>query len=160
VEPVAILVLGGRLRVAGRPSATLARRIAEGARAARRWPNALVVACGGRAWHGFAEADVIARELERQGIARERIARDRLSLDTVENLREGAALARARGLGVVALVTCDWHLPRACAIAEAMSIEAIGVPAASPPVSAVRARLRALSEAMHRAIDVRRARLA
>ncbi|MEO7092628.1 MAG: YdcF family protein, partial [Polyangiales bacterium] len=134
IEPAAILVLGGRVLSNGRASGALARRIAVGADAARRWPEAAVVACGGRAWDGVVEADVIARELVAAGIDGARIERERLSLTTRENLIEARVRLLARGVrGPVAVVTCGWHLPRALSIASRLGVEAIGVPAEGPP---------------------------
>lgn len=139
--PVAILVLGARVRSSGAPGRALSRRIAEGARAAARWPEARVVACGGRAWDGIVEADVIVRELVAAGVDPARIERDRMSLTTIENLREGSARA---GSGPLAIVTCAWHLDRALAIARVMRLEAIGVPAAAHAPVRVRVRERIL----------------
>ena len=141
-EPAAILVLGGRVLPAGRAAAPLARRIAKGAEAARRWPDARVIACGGRAWHGVVEADVIARGLLAEGIDAARVERERLSFTTRENLVEARRRLQARGcVGPVAIVTCDWHLPRALSIAARLELVALGVPALGPPPPLVR-RLR------------------
>jgi len=139
VTPSAILVLGARVRAGGAPGAALERRIAAGAEAATIWPEALVVACGGRGWDGLIEADVIARGLTARGVAPERIARDRLSLTTIENLREGVALARQRKTcDAIAVVTCDWHAARALAIARALGFRAIAHVARAPSSSVAR----------------------
>jgi len=139
VAPSAILVLGARVRAGGAPGPALRRRIDAGAAAASRWPDALVVACGGRGWDGLIEADVIARALVARGVDPERIARDRLSLTTIENLREGVALARTRrSCERIAVVTCDWHAARALAIARALGIEAIAHVARAPAKSVTR----------------------
>jgi len=148
-RPIAILVLGARVRVGGRPSAALLRRIHEAARAAEQLPDARLIVCGGRAWEGSVEADVMARELIALGVDRARVVRDRLSFTTIENLREGTALA---GPGPIAIVTCDWHAPRALAIAEALGLDARTFGAETPPASRVRRTLRRVRERVLRAI--------
>jgi uncharacterized SAM-binding protein YcdF (DUF218 family) len=158
-EPAAIFVLGGRVAPGGRATSLLTRRIEAGVGAARRWSSALVVACGGRAWEGAIEADVIARGLVAGGIDRDRVACDRVSFTTLENLREGAAIARSRGkMGRFAIVTCDWHLPRALAIAKRLGISALGVPAASGAPSLTTRLMRALHEAIALRLDLARVR--
>jgi len=158
VVPAAILVLGARVMPGGRPGRALARRIAAALKASREWPTARVIPCGGRAWDGFVEADVIARALEDDGVEASRIVRDRMSLTTLENLREGSAIARRIGALELALVTCDWHLPRALAIARAMRLRAIGVPAHGDRAPIRRRLMRAISELVMVGIDVRLAR--
>ena len=156
--PSAILVLGARVRPDGRASALLTTRIDAAAEVARRWPEALVVACGGRAWSGIVEADVVASDLTARAIDASRVLRERVSLDTLGNLREGMACARARGASMrLAVVTNDWHLPRALAIARGLGIDAIGVAAESPPASRRRRWTRGLREGL--ALWVDRARL-
>ncbi len=156
MTPAAILVLGARVLVSGSPAAALERRIAAGAEAAREWPTALVIACGGRAWSGIVEADVIARGLVSRGVAPERVLRDRLSMTTIENVREGIRLAHAapgqrNARGKLALVTCDWHVLRAVTVARALGVDAIGRPAPSSLTGVARAR-RVLRERVLRAL--------
>src|SRR5260370_33800172 len=72
---------------------TLARRIEAAAALYRRVAdqNTLVIASGGRRWGGVVEADVIARELARQGVPVNAIVRERCSLSTRDNARFAAA---------------------------------------------------------------------
>ena len=152
----AILVLGGRVRRPGRGA--LDRRIFAGIEAARRDPGAFVVACGGRSWDGLVEADAIAERMLASGVGRERVLRDRLSLTTLENLVEARrALARVGASDARwTIVTCDWHLPRALAIARALGVAAVGHPAKSPDEG--QHVVRALREGTLRWIDTRCAR--
>jgi cyclophilin family peptidyl-prolyl cis-trans isomerase/uncharacterized SAM-binding protein YcdF (DUF218 family) len=98
--------LGGRLDAAARLYA------------ARGGKRTLVVVSGGRRWKGGVEADVMARELARRGVPEPAIVRERCSLSTRENARFSRDLLvrGARGGEPVALVTCDWHMPRASAL--------------------------------------------
>jgi uncharacterized SAM-binding protein YcdF (DUF218 family) len=157
--PCAILVLGGKLTPSGSPSAGLARRCRAAAEAAALWPGLPVIACGGRRWGGVVEADAMARALAALAVDPARIERERLSLTTIENLVEGSARARARGgAGAIAIVTCDWHLPRALSIASALGIPAMGVPAPGNVAGTVARWVRATRERVQTAIDVRLAR--
>jgi len=94
---------------------TLARRIEAAAALYRRVAdqNTLVIASGGRRWGGVVEADVIARELARQGVPVNAIVRERCSLSTRDNARFAAAILARNGIGGAAIVTSTWHLPRA-----------------------------------------------
>ncbi|MBI2391790.1 MAG: YdcF family protein [Deltaproteobacteria bacterium] len=148
MAPSAILVLGARVR-SGRAGPALSRRIEAASEAAARWPDAAVIVCGGRAWDGVVEADVMARALAERGVHEGRIVRERLSLNTVENLRHGAALART---GRLAVVTCDWHEPRAIAIARAMGLDAVGFAARAPESAWPRRLARAARERLLRAL--------
>lgn len=153
----AVVVLGGKVG-----GAALTRRIAAAVVAASHAPDAPVVACGGRAWNGRVEADAILEGLVAGGVARGRVRRDRLSLTTVENLVEARALlARAGHAGARwVVVTCDWHLPRALAIADALGIEVEGFAASTPPRSLVADAVRGFRERALSALDRRLARRA
>jgi uncharacterized SAM-binding protein YcdF (DUF218 family) len=158
--PRAILVLGGKLTAAGRPSASLARRCRAAAEAAARWERAPVIACGGRRWGGVVEADAMAHTLAALGVSPARIERERLSLTTVENLIEGSARARVcapeREIDApLAIVTCDWHLPRALAIAASLGIAAVGVPAPGARVGALARVMRRAREGLMTRVDAR-----
>lgn len=153
MTPTAIVVLGARVRAGGAAGRALARRLSRATLAALEWPHALVVVCGGRAWDGVVEADVMARALIESGVQEERIARERLSLTTIENLREASRLLGGRNIrGTIALVSCDWHLPRAMTIARAVGLDVIGCPAKAPTAPLPRRAMRALRERVLRAL--------
>jgi len=134
VAAVVVLGCGFRVDREGRlaPGA-LARRVAVGAAffASLGAPGAIVVASGGRAWHGQVEADAIALELARLGAPGESIVRERCSLSTRDNARFSTDALSRRGLATAAVVTCDWHVPRAVAAFRHAGLEAVGIPAAS-----------------------------
>ncbi|HTQ41222.1 MAG TPA: ElyC/SanA/YdcF family protein [Polyangiaceae bacterium] len=92
---------------------------------------ALVVASGGRRWHGVIEADAMRAELVRAGVPAETIVCERCSLSTRENARFTAALLRRRGMRRALVVTCDWHLPRALAAFRRTGLEVEGFAAPS-----------------------------
>lgn len=140
----AVVVLGCRIDEAGSPSAAAARRIARGAAAYHAVGDPLVVASGGRRWGRTVEAIAIADALAALGVPRSRIALELFSLSTVENARFSAEMLRAAGARRVAVVTCDWHTPRALRSFAAFGVEATPWPAPSPGTDAwTRARRRA-----------------
>ncbi len=142
----AIVVLGCRVRidVDGRltPGA-LSRRVdaAALAYAGRTRPDAIVVASGGRHWDGLVEADVMARELVRRGVPEGAIVRERCSLSTGDNARLTAKALGRRGLETAAVVTCDWHLPRALVLFGRLGVAVCGVAAREPIAPRLRDRI-------------------
>jgi len=116
----AVVVLGCQIRVRPRADGVellgaAGRRARAGAEVAGRGET-LVVASGGRTWHGRLEADALAAELERLGVSVGRIVRERESRNTRENAQRTAELLHRHGLSHVVLVTCAWHMPRAAAL--------------------------------------------
>jgi uncharacterized SAM-binding protein YcdF (DUF218 family) len=125
---------GGRLR-----PGPLARRLdaAVHAYAHRTEARTIVIASGGRHWNGLVEADVMARELAWRGVPEAAIARERCSLSTRDNARLTALSLAHRGIESAAVVTCDWHLPRALALFRRAGVRVHGVAAheaTSPPL--------------------------
>ena len=142
----AIVVLGCLVLPGGEPSASLARRIALGARAHEEGVAPVVLACGGRRWHGVAEAVVMKRGLLAAGLPEDHIALELRSLSTAENAYFGAAWLHAQGARRAMLATCRWHLPRALDDFRRCGLDAIAPPSAwleGPPASlALRGRER------------------
>ncbi|WP_116131296.1 YdcF family protein [Tropicimonas sp. IMCC34043] len=128
-DTLAIVILGAAVWQDGRPSPTLARRIAQGAAEAARRPGARVIGSGGLGREPPAEALVIARELVAQGVAAERILTEPRSTDTFENARYSIALMRAHGLTRALVVSDAYHLPRAILTFRRLGVEAGGAAA-------------------------------
>lgn len=118
----------------------LARRAARAAEAyharARLGAPVLVVASGGRAWGGVVEADALAAELVRRGVPPEAILHERRSLSTLDNARFTAEALGRRGVRLVCVVTCAWHLPRAVVAFErtGLAVVGLGAPEGVAPV--------------------------
>jgi uncharacterized SAM-binding protein YcdF (DUF218 family) len=132
----AIVLLGCTLRWRdnGRElDGAVARRVHAAAEAARNYPAAVVVASGGRAWHGVLEADAMREALIGRGIARARVLPERCSYSTRDNARFTAVLLRRIGIHRATIVTCDWHQARAQALFRAEGLEVDALPVASPP---------------------------
>jgi uncharacterized SAM-binding protein YcdF (DUF218 family) len=149
----AIVLLGCRIGPGGRPSEAALRRAAAAARAWHEQIAPLVVVSGGRRWAGVSEAEALGRELVRLGVEAEAIVPELCSLSTQENARYTARIVRARGLSRVAVVTCDWHLPRALVCFHGAGIDALGIPAPSPPASRILRLRRAARERIGQLLD-------
>jgi len=139
----AIVILACRVGPGGYLSPAAERRIRRGAQAFAAGVAPRIVVAGGRRWHGVAEAEAFAAALVRLGIPERAIERELWSLSTCENARYTARILRARGQRRVALVTCDWHMPRALASFSLAGLEALALPARTPEGRPVhRCRLR------------------
>jgi uncharacterized SAM-binding protein YcdF (DUF218 family) len=137
----AIVVLGAGIQN-GQPRPALAARLDTAAALARLQPEALIAVCGGQVWGTTdTEAEVMARYLqERHGIAPERLVLEKDSTSTELNLALSRPLLEARGVAAtvpLALVTSDFHLPRALRIAQRHGFTHM-VPVAAPTPLATR----------------------
>jgi uncharacterized SAM-binding protein YcdF (DUF218 family) len=92
----------------------------------------LIVASGGRHWHGQVEADAMAEELVRHGVPRGAIVRERLSMSTRENARFVAESLARQGVARAKLVTSDWHMPRALMLFGEAGVDVEGIPVEDP----------------------------
>ncbi|MDP9152497.1 MAG: YdcF family protein [Myxococcota bacterium] len=133
----ALVVLGCRLRVdeAGRlRRGILQQRVVAAARAysERGGEGTVVVTSGGRLWSGLVEADLIAEELAHRGVPESVIVRERRSRNTRENAVFSAVLLGAHSRRAAAVVTSDWHLPRALALFRRAGVAAEGLGASDP----------------------------
>lgn len=142
----AIVVLGCRIAQGGRPAGAALRRVKGAAAAYRAGLAPWVVASGGKCWHGVAEADAFRAALIQEQVPGDRVLTERTSMTTRSNANCVAELFRARQWRRAALVSCDWHLPRAERCFTEAGIECVLVPVASPTVSRFRRVLRGLRE--------------
>ena|SRR5687767_691607 len=163
-EPViagAIVVLGCRVEPSGRLLGASARRAARAARAFHEGIAQLVIASGGVRWGGVLEADALCRELVLAGVPRGSILLERRSNSTRQNARFVAQLIEERGdtphgsssMRELALVTCDWHMPRALRCFGWVGLQAVALPAASPIVRLPRRLLRGTRELLSGWVD-------
>ena len=123
----AIIVLGAQVKPDGVPSLQLQWRIDA---AAKAWKerSALIVVCGAQGSNEPApEAHVMREELIRQGVPEEMILMDDQSFNTRQNIANAVRLLEDREVQRVLIVTSDYHLPRAMAIAEDAGLSASGV---------------------------------
>jgi uncharacterized SAM-binding protein YcdF (DUF218 family) len=149
----ALVLLGCRVGPGGALSGAAERRAERAATAFAEGLAPLIVASGGRRWHGVSEAEALARHLQTRGVPASAIVSEMLSLSTAENAFFSAEVLRQRGLTRVGVVTCDWHLPRALACFVRAGLDAVGVAAPSPPLPWARRQLRALRETFGLRLD-------
>ena len=130
----ALVLLGCRI---GRNGALPGAAHRRAARAARAWHEGcapLIVVSGGRRWGGVAEADALREHLLADGVPDQAMLLERRSRSTRENARYSADLLQARSATRIGVVSCDWHLPRAVSVFRSHGLDAVGLPAVSPPV--------------------------
>ena len=123
----AIIVLGAQVKPDGTPSLQLQWRIDA---AAQAWKdrNCLVVVCGAQGSNEPApEAHVMREELIKQGVDADSILMDDQSFNTRQNIANAVKLMEGREVSHVLVVTSDYHLPRAMAIAEDAGLDASGL---------------------------------
>lgn len=139
-QPVdAIIVLGSATRD-GQPSQTLAQRLDVAAALAKNQPHALITTSGGVDFgETESEGRIMARYLEqRHGIAPERLIMEEKSTSTALNLSLSMALLQARNLSAaspIAIVTSDFHTPRAQWIADKVGLQNARTVGAPTPLS-------------------------
>lgn len=148
----ALVVLGCRIHEDQLRNAAL-RRVERAARAYHEHGSLLVVASGGRAWHGSLEAEVFARGLRERGVPADRLLEERESLTTRGNARGVQRLLRGREVSRLGLVTCDWHMPRALWLFRRRGFDPVAIPAAAPARAAHETSLRWLRERASHALD-------
>ncbi len=123
----AIVVLGAQVLPDGTPSIQLAWRLDK---AHEIWleRDVPVVVCGAQGDDEPAPEALVMRDyLTAKGIPEERILTDPDSYNTRQNIVNAAALLKDYGAKKVLIVTSDYHLPRAMALAEDEGITATGV---------------------------------
>lgn len=126
----AIIVLGAQVKPDGTPNLQLQWRLDAGIDAWKTHCCPIVV-CGAQGTDEPApEGEVMRKYLIEHGVPAEEILADTASFNTRENLRNAAALLEGRGVRRVCIVTSDYHVPRALALAEDEGFEACGI--ASP----------------------------
>lgn len=164
LAPDVIVVLGCRIGLDGEPGPAAARRVDRAVRAFFELGARAVIASGGRRWdagvavdgdaaNSVAEADAFSAALVRRGVDRDAVIRELCSLSTIENAWYSAELLRQGGFERPAVVTCDWHMPRAIACFECVGVCARALPASSEPLSVVKTAARDLRERAHWIVD-------
>lgn len=153
--PDALVVLGCRVHEGGRPSAAARRRADTAIAAWHAFRPSLVVASGGRCWHGVPEADALATLLERGGVPRSCIVRELCSLSTIENASYSAELLRAAFASRVGVVTCDWHMARASSCFAVFGLRTTPLPALTPERSPLFRLARSALEGARTWLDLR-----
>lgn len=125
-ESDALIVLGAQVKADGRPSVQLEWRLEAALAEYRRLPRPIVV-CGAQGANEPRPEGLVMRDwLTAQGVPAESVIPETRSTDTRENLRNALSLLPADA-GRITVVTSDYHLPRALAIARDLGCQADGI---------------------------------
>ena len=124
----AIIVLGAQVRPDGTPSVQLAWRLDKAAEAWRT-RNVPVVVCGAQgADEPGPEAEYMKAYLMEKGVPENRILMDPDSANTRQNLVNAKKLLADRPeIRKVLIVSSDYHVPRAMALAGDLGFDAVGL---------------------------------
>lgn len=129
----AIVVLGAQVKPDGSLSLQLTWRL-DASYEAWQKQNCLMVVCGAQgANEPEPEAHAMRDYLVEKGVPEENILVDDTSFNTRQNIRNAAKLLEGYGAERVLIVTSDYHLPRAMALAEDEGLAATGIGAETLP---------------------------
>ncbi|MDD2428169.1 MAG: YdcF family protein [Eubacteriales bacterium] len=122
----ALIVLGAQVQPDGIPSVQLEWRLEKALAEYQRIPRIIVV-CGAKGPDEPAtEASVMRQWLIARGVDPGHILMDEDSFNTKENIAHAVALL-PHGQTEVTIVTSDYHLPRAMAVAKDLGLEPSGI---------------------------------
>ena len=124
----AIIVLGAQVLMNGEPNTQLQWRL-DAALEAWRARQVPIVTCGAQGKdEPLPEAEAMKRYLTERGVPGALVLTDPDSYNTNQNLRNAGRLLReTEGIRKVLIVTSDYHLPRAMALARDQGFEASGL---------------------------------
>lgn len=127
-----IIVLGAQVKPDGTPSVQLTYRLETALSAYQASPQT-IVCCGGRAGkEPEAEGNVMRAWLIGHGVPETDVLAETASGNTMENIRNALALLPQAPERVL-IVTSDYHLPRAMAIARDCGLSVSGAAAPTLP---------------------------
>jgi len=122
----AIIVLGAQVYPTGIVSPQLEWRLEAALESYQRHPR-LIIACGAQGEkEPEPEGDVMRAWLVAHGAAEDQVLAETASYSTRQNLKNAAALL-PKDIRSVTIVTSDYHLPRALAIARDLGLDADGI---------------------------------
>ena len=128
--PDAVVVPGAQVRLDGRASPSLQRRVAAAVEALGRFPDAALVGCGGTGTADVSEAAVIRDLAIAYGVPGERVVLEDTSSSTLGHAINLRLIAAERGWSRLLVVTDAFHLPRARFLFRrcGFDVEGIAVP--------------------------------
>ncbi len=129
----AIIVLGANVEPDGTPSIQLGWRL-DAAFDAWQKKQVPIFTCGAQGFDEPAPEGQVMREyLLEKGVPEEQVIADTESFNTRQNLQNAAKLLEGTEQAVVLIVTSDYHLPRAMALAEDEGLTATGLGSPTKP---------------------------
>jgi uncharacterized SAM-binding protein YcdF (DUF218 family) len=118
----AIIVLGYPADADGNPTPEQLARVTEAVHEYQRGVAPRLILSGGAAHNSFAEARVMARTAQAQGIPRSAIFVEDQATDTIQNACYSVRIMKAHGWGSAEVVSSPSHLPRAGLIFSRLGI--------------------------------------
>ncbi len=122
----ALIVLGAQVQPSGEPSVQLAWRLEAAIEVYRQNPAPIVVSGGQGSDEPRPEGEVMRDWLMERGVPGEHILVDSVSANTLQNIRQAVSLLEGMQVQHVRIITSDYHLPRALAIARDEGLSASG----------------------------------
>ncbi len=122
----ALIVLGAQVQPTGEPSVQLAWRLQAALKVYEENPAPIVVSGGQGENEPRPEGEVMRDWLVERGVPPEHILVDGESTNTRQNIRHAISLLEGRNVSHVRIITSDYHLPRALAIAMDEGLNASG----------------------------------
>ena len=126
----ALIVLGAQVQPSGEPSVQLAWRLEAALEAFNQNPVPIVVSGGQGGNEPRPEGEVMRDWLIDKGVPQDKILVDSVSVNTRQNILHAISLLQGLNIQNIMIVTSDYHLPRALAIAkdEGLSVSGAGSP--------------------------------
>ena len=122
----AIIVLGAQVKTDGQPSVQLELRMETALEEYRKEPR-LLICCGAQGENEPApEGECMRKWFMAHGVPETDVIAETVSVNTLENL-QNARMLLPEGVNRVTIVTSDYHLPRALAIAKDAGLDADGI---------------------------------
>lgn len=121
-----IVILGAQVKPDGEPSVQLQWRLDAGYEAWQK-KQVPVVVCGAKGGNEPAtEASVMKDYLMTKGVPEAMVFMDDASFNTNQNLLNASVILKQQGIDRCLIVTSDYHVARAMALAADMGIQAVG----------------------------------
>ena len=122
----ALIVLGAKVEPDGTPSLQLEWRLEATIAVYRENPVPIVTSGGQGSNEPRPEGEVMRDWLVERGVSPDHVLVDGTSVNTRQNIRNAISLLAGRDVKSIRIVTSDYHLPRALAIARDEGLEASG----------------------------------
>ena len=126
LDPQCILILGAGLKPDGTPNLMLADRLDQGIARYKRGAAPKILLSGDNGQERYDEVNAMKEYCLDQGVPMEDIFMDHAGFSTYESIHRASSIFQVESM---IIVTQDYHLPRACYLAEKMGIRYLGIAA-------------------------------
>lgn len=126
LDPQCILILGAGLKPDGTPNLMLADRLNRGIELYKSGVAPKILVSGDNGQERYDEVNAMKEYCLEGGVPPEDIFMDHAGFSTYESIHRAASIFQVQSM---VIVTQDYHLPRACYLAERMGIRYVGVAA-------------------------------